>query len=140
DDSARTLYQSDPAILRRPIVIDGERLVGIGVLPADFRFPSWNPAIWRAVDVRAMPASAASELPRAYVRFSPNVPRPDAVRIATEAARAADPRNAALSLRVQPLAGQVARSYYDGAVPLLAGAVLLVFLLLCANVSSLRLS
>jgi predicted permease len=140
EDLWRSLYQSDPAIIGRSILIDGERLVVIGVLPADFRFPSWNTVIWRAVDHRAMPPSAANELPRAYVRFASNVPRADALRIATDAARAADSRNAELYPRVQPLAGLVLDPYYQRAVPLLAGGVILVFLVLCANVSSLLLA
>jgi putative ABC transport system permease protein len=140
EDLWRTLCQSDPAIIGRSILIDGERLVVIGVLPADFRFPSWNIVIWRAVDHRAMPPSAANELPRAYVRFASNVPRVDALRIATEAARAADSRNAELYPRVQPRAGMVLDPYYQRAVPLLAGGVILVFLALCANVSSLLLA
>ncbi len=140
EDLWRTLYQADPAIIGRSIVIDGERLVVIGVLPADFRFPSWNTVIWRAVDYRATPASAAAEAPRAYVRFAPGVPRADALRIATEAARAADSRNATLYPHVEPLAGMVLDPYYRRAVPLLGGAVILVFLVLCANVSSLLLA
>jgi predicted permease len=140
EDVWRTLYQSDPAIIGHSILIDGERLVVIGVLPGDFRFPSWNTVIWRAIDYRAMPASVANELPRAYVRFASNVPRVDALRIATAAARAADSRNAELDPRVQPLAGMVLDPYYERAVPLLAGGVILVFVVLCANVSSLLLA
>ncbi len=140
EDVWRTLYQADPAILGRPLLIDGERLVVIGVLPADFRFPSWDTVIWRAVDFRALPGSLANQLPRAYVRFTADVPRADAARMATDAARAADGRNAELWLRVQPLAGLVLDSYYQRAVPLLAGGVVLVFLVLCANVSSLLLA
>jgi predicted permease len=140
EDVWRTLYHADPAIIGRPVLIDGEPLVVIGVLPADFRFPSWNTVIWRAVDFHAMRASLANELPRAYVRFAPNVPRPDALRMATEAARAADSGNLALWPRVEPLAGLVLDPYYQRAVPLLAGGVILVFLVLCANVSSLLLA
>ena len=71
---------------------------------ADLRFPSWDTVIWRAVDFQAMPASLATELPRAYVRFARTVPRQDALRIATEAARAADGKSAELYPRVEPLA------------------------------------
>lgn len=140
EDLWRTLYQADPAILGRTIVIDGEPLVVIGVLPADFRFPSWDTVLWRAVDFQAMPASLANEQPRAYVRFGRTVPRQDALRMATDAARAADGRNADLSPRVRPLAGLVLDPYYGRAVPLLAGGVILVFLVLCANVASLLLA
>ncbi|MBA2604764.1 MAG: ABC transporter permease, partial [Acidobacteria bacterium] len=140
EDLWRTLYQADPAIVGRPVSIDGEPLVVVGVLPADFRFPSWDTVIWRAVDFEATPASKANELPRVYVRFASNVPGPDALRIATDAARAADTANAELHLRVKPLAGLVLDPYYQRAVPLLGGGVILVFLVLCANVSSLLLA
>jgi predicted permease len=75
-----------------------------------------------------------------YVRFAANMPRADALRLAQDAARAADPRNAKLEPRVRPLAAQVLDPYYQRAVPLLAGGVILVFLVLCANVSSLLLA
>ena len=41
---------------------------------------------------------------------------------------------------VEPLAGLVLDSYYQRAIPLLAGGVILVFVVLCANVSSLLLA
>jgi predicted permease len=140
EDLWKRLYHADPAIIGRTVSIDRKPLVVVGILPSEFRFPSWNTAIWRAVGFDALPASAANRRPITYVRFASNVPRPDAVRIATEEARAADPSTAKLWVRVHPLAGQFLDSYYERAVPLLAGGVVLVFLVLCANVSSLLLA
>ena len=74
---------------------DEESLVVVGVLPSEFRFPSWDTVLWRAADFAA--ASARDQYPMAYVRFAVRVPREDALRIATEAARAADPKNAGTS-------------------------------------------
>ena len=135
----RTLFDADPAVVGRRITVDAESLLVVGVLPSAFRFPSWDTVIWRAADFDALPASAHYEYPMAYVRFAGGIPREDALRIATEAAREADPRNAELRPLVEPLAGLVLDAYYARAVPLLAGGVVLVFLVLCANVCSLLL-
>jgi putative ABC transport system permease protein len=137
EDVWRSLYHADPAIVGRRVTIDGDSLVVIGVLPSSFRFPSWNTVIWRAVDFEA---PAAMERPRVYVRFAPEVPREEALRMATEAARDADSANANLRVLAYPLAGLVLDSYYQRAVPLLAGGVVLVFLVLCSNACSLLLA
>lgn len=52
----------------------------------------------------------------------------------------AESATARLVPRVQPLAGLILDAYYARAVPLLAGGVILVFLVLCANVCSLLLA
>ena len=139
EDLWRTLYDADPAVVGRRLMVDGESLVVVGILPSEFRFPSWDTVIWRAADFHA-PPSAGGQNPMVYVRFAASVPREDALRVATESARAADPRNAELVPRVEPLAGLVLDSYYARAVPMLAGGVVLVFLVLCANVCSLLLA
>jgi putative ABC transport system permease protein len=131
----RTLFNADPAIVGRPVRIDGEPLVVVGILPADFRFPSADTVLWRPVDLDRQPGARA----RAYLRFAPGMPREDALRVATEAAVAADAENAGRSPRVYPLAG-IDDAYSNRAIPLLAGGVVLVFLVLCANVCSLLLA
>ena len=133
EDVWRSLYGGDEAIVGRRIAIDGDSLIVVGILPAELRFPEWNTVIWRAADF-------ADERARVYVRFAENLPRTDAVRLATDAARAADTANAGLRVWVHPLAGMVLDRYYQRAVPILAGGVVLVFLVLCANVSSLLLA
>ena len=138
EDLWRTLYHGDPTLVGRRITVGGESLTVVGILPAEFRFPAWNTVIWRAVGFGA--GSTPGTRATAYVRFAPEMPRPDAVRLATNAARTADSANADLEARVEPLAGLVLDAYYQRAVPLLAGAVVLVFLVLCANVSSLLLA
>lgn len=133
EDVWRSLYAADEAILGGRVAIDGESLIVAGILPAEFRFPKWNTVIWRAADF-------ATERAHAYVRFAQAMPRSDVVRLATDAARAADAANAELRPWIEPLAGMVLDPYYQRAVPILAGGVVLVFLVLCANVSSLLLA
>jgi predicted permease len=140
DDVWRSLYHHDPGIIGRRITIGGESVTVIGILPAAFRFPEWNTAIWRPVAVSAPAGHGAPTRARAFVRFAKNMPRADAERLATAAGRAADPANAGKRVQIDPLAGLVLDPYYQRAVPVLAGAVALMFLVLCANVSSLLLA
>jgi putative ABC transport system permease protein len=139
EDLWRSLYHSDPSIVGRRVTINSEALLVVGILPSEFRFPRWNTEIWRAIDFTA-PMTQASAFPMVYVRFAARMPRADALRLAQDAARAADARNAKLEPQVRPLAADVLDPYYQRAVPFLAGGVMLVFLVLCANVSSLLLA
>jgi putative ABC transport system permease protein len=131
----RAQFNGNPALVGQSIMVNGERLTVVGILPADFRFPTADTVLWRPTDLYGRPG----QLARAYVRFAHGVPRDDALRLATEAARAADSRNATLRPWVYSLAGRE-DAYAGRAVPLLAGGVVLVFLVLCANVSSLLLA
>jgi len=142
EDLWRSLFNTDPAVVGRRVTVGGETVEVVGVLPSSFRFPSWNTVMWRPIDFDAPPSNraAGSDRPRVIVRFAANLPRADALRMATEAAVAADGSSADLRPWVQPLAGLVLDPYYQRAVPLLSGAVILVFLVLCANVCSLLLA
>jgi predicted permease len=140
EDLWRSYFHADPALVGRRVTIDRETLEVVGILPSTFRFPSWDTVIWRPIDFTTIPSAGASARPIVYVRFAANLPRPDALRVATDAARAVDAGNARLRALVLPLAGRVLDPYYQRAVPLLSGAVILVFLVLCANVSSLLLA
>ncbi len=131
----RALYGADPGLVGRTITVDGKRLVVVGVLPAEFRFPSAETVLWRPTDLASTPGEPA----RAYVRFASGIPRDEALRVATDAARAADAANASLRPWVYTLAG-VEDEYSKRAVPVLAGGVGLVFLVLCANVCGLLLA
>ena len=130
----RDLFGGDADLVGRRISIDGEPVVIVGIVPSDFRFPRWNTEIWRAADF----ATAISVT--AYVRFAPNVPRADALRMAVLAAKDAHPSGRDVSARATPLAELHLDDYYRRAVPLLAGGVVLLFVVLCANASSLLLA
>jgi predicted permease len=130
----RTIYHADPMLVGQEVSIDGERMTVVGILPATFRFPSADTVLWRPTDL-----SGRDERASAYVRFSRAVPRDDALRLAPDAARAADPTTAGLRPWLFPLAGLHDR-YSRHALPLLAGCVILVFLILCANVCNLLLA
>ncbi len=131
----RSLYGADPALVGRSITINGENSTVVGILPADFRFPTFDTELWLPTDL----GRTEGELARAYVRFTPGVPRGDALRVATDVAHEADRANAGLRIWISPLARNN-DSYLSEAVPLLGGGVVLVFLVLCANVCGLLLA
>jgi len=130
----QSVYARDSRLLGRRIVVDGERLTVVGILPSAFRFPSAATMLWRPTNL-----GHDGERARAYVRFAPGVPREDALRLATDAARRADPKIPTLRAWAYPIAG-LEEGYSHRALPLLAGAVALLFLALCANVCGLLLA
>jgi predicted permease len=136
----RVLFESQADVIGRRVRVDGTPMVVVGVLPDEFRFPAWDTAVWKPLDYDALPAAQAKALPRPYVRFAPGVPQADALRTATEAAHATDPETAKLRAIAYPMAGLQIDPYYQRAMPVLAGGVVLVFIALCANVTSLLLA
>ena len=138
EDLWRSAFGADPAVIGSHITVNREPLTVVGILPADFRFPTATTELWRPIDYEAPPPDAMAR-PIALVRIAAGIPAADVLRVATSVAHAADPSTNRLQALTRPLAGAYRDTYLTGAVPLLAGGVLLVFLVLCANVSSLLL-
>jgi predicted permease len=131
----RSAFGADPGLVGRRIEVGDERVEVVGILPASFRFPAWDTALWRPLDFGALPPARLRDRPRPIARFG-RVPRADALAFATRLAREHDPTLAAKVAQARPL---VAAAAYDRrAVPLLSGAVALVFVVLCVNVAALR--
>ena len=141
EDLWRSAFGADTDLVGRRITIDGATAVVIGLMPSDFRFPEWNTTIWRPLDYAAPPPASANDLPQPFVRLASGVPVNDAMRIAIDAAQRVDSAIPANSRAMAaPLAGMTMDPYYQRALPVLAGGVGLVFLVLCANVCSLLLA
>lgn len=128
----QTLYGTDPHIVGRTVIIDGKSMVVIGVLPAEFHFPAWNTALWAVRNPATTPASTG-----AYVRFADSVPRLDALREAARLAAGAAQARADRAI-AKPIAGGLDQ-FYRGALKFLLGGLAILFVVLCANVSGLRL-
>lgn len=134
----RAGYRADPMLVGRTISIDNKPVTVVGILPAKFRFPEWNTELWRAASFDD-PSSGPNLWPLVYVRFAPNVPRSDALKLATIVAIQAGalPDTWATSV---PLGAASPDEYYARAVPLLSAGAALLFVVLCANVSSILLA
>jgi predicted permease len=131
-------FERDGAIVGRPINVDGEDVVVIGVVPRSFRFPDAHTEIWRLLLDGA--TFGSWESPAALVRFRSGVPPDETLRLATEIAHQTDASTRALSVVRDPVAGRPAGSQATQAMRLIAGGVLLVFLALCANAAGLSLT
>ena len=129
----RTRFGASPALIGRTITVDTQPLVVVGILPASFRFPRWNTVVWKPRQIA--PAATAMQ---PYVRFMPGVPRDEALRVATDLVNAIKPLAAGDRVSARSL-GAV-DPFYARAIPFLSGGVVLLFVVLCANVASLRLT
>src|SRR5580658_6662815 len=139
----RSTFQADPAILGKPITLDGERYSEIGIMPRAFDYPP-GVQLWMPI---ALPDSAASDYHHHYVRvmgrLKPGVSVAQAQAQMTTLALqigAEQPTTDAgngvkiASLR-RELAGDIQTPLY-----VLSGAVGFVLLIACANVASLLLA
>lgn len=138
---SETLWESTFArrvdIIGQAVRIDGERLEVVGVLPATFRFPSRSTTIWRVTDF-ADPQT--TQRPIVYVRLAADARRQLALEVATEAARRAAPQySEKWRAEAEPLADYLGDRYYRRAVPLLAGGVALLCIVLATNAAGLML-
>jgi predicted permease len=136
EDLWRSVWGSDSALLGRSVVVDGDTVQIVGIVSSEVRFPSWNTVLWRPVDVDT--PSPGDRL-TGFVRFAERMPRADALRIATDAAHLVEASTTRLRAMELPIAFPVLDRYNERALPLLVGAVALVFLVLCANVTGLLL-
>jgi putative ABC transport system permease protein len=138
----RAAFGADRSLPGRRITLGGASLVVVGILPATFRFPSPATSVWRPFD------PARDESPRTGVtkvigRLKPGVPWSD-VETRTAAISRALARLPSNYLGSPPLrlVGRTDQldSFTRQALWLLLCGVGLVFIVLCANVSSLRLA
>ena len=137
----RSLFSGDPDLIGRSIQIDDRPHLVVGIMPADFRFPNWDTVVWRPIDFFAPAPELTTMLPAVYVRWPRQIPKADAEARATQILHATDPGMAKMRVELTPLVSANRRDeYYKKAVPMLAGGVALVFLVLCANVSGLLLA
>ena len=137
----QSLFARDGAVVGQTVQIDDRPHLVVGIMPADFRFPNWDTVVWRPIDYFAPAPRLADLLPAVYVRWARQIPTADAEARGTQVLHATDPAMVKMRVQLDPLVSANRRDeYYTRAVPMLAGGVALVFLVLCANVSGLLLA
>lgn len=137
EDLWRSAFRADPALVGRSIRIEQRAAIVVGILPSSFHFPDWQTLIWRA-DAFDAPGTLG---PPVYVRFRTDVPRSDALHRATDVAHVADPKGTdGRWAQARDLSDQQVDKQYKQAVPILGIGVVLLFVVLCANVSSFQLA
>jgi putative ABC transport system permease protein len=134
----RSAFGGDADLLGRHIRVNGSALAVVGVMPASFRFPRPDTMLWRPFD----PSASDSGATVVYGRLKPGVPRANADAMAAIAARqlARLPASYRGTPPVQRVGDVDLGGFTRRALWLLLGGVALVFVVLCANVSSLLLA
>jgi len=137
-------FGSDPSIVGRTISLDEEAYQVIGVMRESFEFPDRDTRLW--VPLSYFPYEKVRRSQRmfyAIARLAPGVALEEAqAEMSTIAGRLGErypPTNGGWDVLVEPAREAVVRSTREPLLILL-GAVLLVLLIACANVSSLLLA
>jgi predicted permease len=140
----RSHFGADPGLVGRTIDLNGLAHTVVGVVPADFQFPNKNAVLW--VPARFTPKELAERsVYFLYVvaRLEPGIGLSQArVEMATIARRLGQeypPSNGGVNVAVTPLHEHLTRDARP-AMSILLGAVGLVLLIACANLTNLLLA
>ncbi|MGH9840044.1 MAG: ABC transporter permease, partial [Blastocatellia bacterium] len=144
----RQRFGADPAVIGRTLPLDDRSVTIIGVMPAEFQFPNDRAQLWLLVtadhrwakfqEIRL--ADAFCALGRLKPGISVASARTEMEAIAARLAREQAATDANLSVRVTPLAEQIAGAPIRRALWILGGAALCVLLIACSNIASLLLA
>ena len=139
----RSRFGGDPAILGRRVVVDGVARAVVGVMPADFAFPAVETQLWIPIASPTDRIALWSTSRRLIGRLRPHASMADAhaeVRLLAPSMRAlfpwsmpADYGQTAAAIPLQESLVQQVRT----TLMLLLGAVAVVLLIACVNVSHL---
>jgi putative ABC transport system permease protein len=142
-------FERDPSIVGKTVVLDGDPIVVVGVMPAQFEFlfDAENPTqVWMPVLASRFSAQWADQRGASFLkaigRLRSGVALPAAQsELAAIAARidAANPRNGTRGIAVRPFQDVLVKNYRPALVALL-GAVSAVLLIACANIANLLLA
>src|SRR5262249_45368545 len=141
----RRRFGANPEVLNRPVSLNGESYVVVGILPAAFQFPR-RVELWTPLGHKAEWTEQRGWHPGMYVigRLKPGVEIPAArsdleivaARLAKEYPNTNEGKSITLMAFQERREGQSVRT----ALAMLLGAVLLVLLIACTNVTNLLLA
>jgi predicted permease len=147
----RQRFAGDPGVIGRSIQIDGDGAQVIGVMDADFTFPSADVQVWSPISVLPMwqriqhdPASRGGDPLLVIGRLHPSATmdsaRAELTAIAAHLRAAYPASNGGLGIAIEPLVDHVLGARTGESLWMLLGAVGLVLLISCANVANLALA
>jgi putative ABC transport system permease protein len=142
-------FGRDAGLVGRPITLDGEPYVVIGVMPASFEFPFDSedpPQLWMPVNASPFAAQWAEQRNASFLKTLGRL-RPRSTiaaaqaELSTIAGRLATeyPRNRTRGVLVRPFHDVLVKDYRLGLIVLLC-AVAAVLLIACANIANLLLA
>ena len=140
-------FGADKNILGKTLSLDGRSFTIIGVMPPEFQFPERETALWLPLasdsrwplwqQQRFRIADAFGALVRLKPGFSIQQAQADMSALSEGMAREHPETDTGLSVRVVPMAEQIAGAGLRRSLSLLEGAVLCVLLIACSNIASL---
>jgi predicted permease len=137
------VFAADPAIVGRPITLNGRETQVIGVMPEGFFFPGRDAQIWQPLGVPPE-LFKTSRRPHQYsivARLKPDASfdraGADMVSIAHALEREYPDTNTQMGVRLEPFHASLAYEPRPALV-MLAAAVAVLFLLVCLNIANLQ--
>jgi len=140
-------FGGDPAVVNKSFFISGEMRQIIGVMPADFRFPSDETLLWNSTPVVAAQVRPGQGGGPLVARMKPGVTREQLAAELTRLSKAlpdrfGGPPNygriiAQHSALVDPLLERMVGETANTSLWILLGSVVIVLLIACANVANL---
>jgi putative ABC transport system permease protein len=144
DGAWRRYFGADPGIVGKPVSLDGEQYVVVGVAPPRFAFPDnaelWYPAVWE--DWEVGDANRDNHTVDAIARLRggatlTSVQR-DLSAVANRIAQAFPKADAGVGMVAVPIRQEILGDV-EGPLWAMQGAVMFVLLIACANVANLLL-
>jgi predicted permease len=133
----RSVFGSDPGLLGQAIQVDDRPAVVVGIMPAAFRFPRPTTVMWMPLDI----SDPGRGLLTIFARTKPGVPLTEAdSRMGHLALQLPELSRRRTGIPLNVLGEPELNDVTRWALVLLPGGAALVFLVLCANVSSLLLA
>ena len=140
-------FAGDPGIVGQKVSLNGEPYAVLGVMPAGFRFPDPDTAIWTPAGAAYTPAQMASRGRHDFMfvaRLKPGVTLAqadqDLKRIAAQLAREYPVPNAKIGAFVAPLREHFVGEDAPKLFVVLLGMAAFILLIACANIANLLLS
>jgi putative ABC transport system permease protein len=136
----RSRFGADPAVVGRTVRLDDKVVEVIGVMPPTFKFPTVRQEFWLPFNPSAMPGGQRPMF--AIGRLRGNRAIAEARALVESSSIDVRNRQGALvptPLRIVPPLGRFLNAPVRTAIYLLAGAVILVLLIACANIANLLL-
>jgi len=144
EDFWRTALNADPEILRKPILLNGRATQVLGILPAEFRFPASETVIWTPLIPQGPQKNRGYHAFSMVGRLKPSVTAAQAqtdLRIIMQRlAREYPEQNGRRTAKVVSFQDWSLDKQLRDRLMVLQIAALALFLMACANVSSLLLA
>jgi putative ABC transport system permease protein len=140
----QSAFGGDPAIVGRAVTLSGRGFDIVGVMPPSFFFPGRDVQIWTPVGWAPdfIPKTRRPHFLGVVARLKPSVPLEradqDMQRIARELEAEYPDTNTQMGVRLEVLHDSFAQEPRT-ALLMLSGAVVLLFLIVCANIANLQL-